>query len=678
MENASLVVKLIDQITAPARAAAKALASVRAAEQAVTQASKVTQAAVSAVGAATATAGARAAAAATGFDKAARSMQRLSLASVAAHRVAKGNASWNAINRKTIGFRTGQRQDLGAQGLSAWIGAGQRANVGAGAQGAGSIIAGGFKDLMRWNTAAGEGISKWQDLSAAFMRTPFGFVLGGLGKVGGVIFDIIGSLASALLTVGKLTLALGALAAIGFTKMVVEMGAFADRSKRALAYITGSDALGRKEFASAVQLSKDLGTNLEETVDHYAKLRSMQFTAGESAGLVRLSNDLKAITGDSQAAERALRAMTQIKAKGRLQSEELVGQLAEAGVSTTLVYEQLERMLGTDRKGVLKQLQGGAIDANTGLVAIVNALKTKYHISEVGTIGENFAENTLTGIWDSIKNAGQRMFMRIGERINTKPLIEGLQLFKETLDGAFEGRGAVDFVNRMLEGVGKLIPLVLSFAEGFGSGLDAIAKALTFGEAGNVKEWAFGAGKGVATFFARVIDVTKEAVPAIGKAISALFEGVDVNRVIAGLKSFDWKAFGDNLATIASSLGSIMGSMAPALKGVSATSAVAAAKDPGSILSPDSYTGFGGRAKHLWDTLWNDESWSDAAKNVPRGEPRIGADAMRPNMSNRFESHYHLDGEVGEETKQRLRDAVESGNVSFIRRLLDGEVAEAT
>jgi len=659
--SSNFSLKLMDRLSAPARAMSRALASLLASERAVTAAAQQSQVAVTAAGQAAATAGARAAAGASGFDKAAAAMKRMKGAAGAGHASAV---------KKAIGGVGGQKYDSMGMPLGA--------SITPAAAPVAATMMDRVKGLVAWNSAAGDSIEKWQDLSAVFMRTPFGMVVGGLGKIGGFLFDIVQGLASMLFTATKVGLALGAIAAISFTKLVVEMGAFAEKSKRALAFITGSDALGRREFREAVSLSAKLGTNLEDTVSHYSKLRSMQFSASESAGLVKLSTDLKAITGDAQSAERALTAMTQIKAKGKLQSEELVGQLAEAGVSTVLVYKELEKILNTDRAGVLKRLQGGNIDSETGLVAVVRALKQKYHVQNVGTIGEQFANETLSGMWESLKNTPARTFMRLGEQIDTTPLVAGLQTLKRALDGAFSGGSGVRFVNTMVAGLGKLIPMVVAFAEGFGSGLDEIARALSLGDASNVIQWAREAGTWVARFFARVIEVTKNAVPAAITAIKGLFEGLDIEGLLADMKGANWKGLGADLAIVARAVGSITHNAAT-LVGLFGHSS----ESSGPLgLTKGAREAAGTDGKNWWDLFVegqvDPESAAGKQGRALRVEPRIDPAAMSRNMTNHITVPLTVNGSAGPDEQKAVTGAAEEGVLAALRKFADGELSQAT
>jgi tape measure domain-containing protein len=582
-DGSNWVLKLIDKLTPAANAMSRALGGLIKSETAATSASAGLQTSATKAGAAVASAGATAARAAAGFDRAAKAM-KATTAAANALRVAQGSTSWANVKVGFGGAKYGARPMSGGiaghmRGAAAYGPVYDPSAQGAAAGGMGPIfdrkaqgrggllsrIGDGLEDgvagLQRWNSTAGESISKWKELASSFMSTPFGMVLGGLGKVGGALLDIVGSLASVLFTAGKVTLALGAIAAVSFAKKAVEMASFAESSKQALAFLTGGKATGDSAFNQGVSLAKQLGTDIEETTHQLIKLRSMQFSVGEGIEIIKLGADLKAITGDAQSAERAIVAMTQIKAKGKLQSEELVGQLAEAGVSTVLVYEQLEKLLGKDRKGVMAQISAGQVDAATGLEAIKKAIMHKVGTDTAGEVGAAFANKTFGGLATSLKTAFDGLMLDVGRQIDLSPLMDAMRAVKASL--SFSDTGAMArFVNSMIAGVSKLIPLVIDFAQGFGTGLESISRALSFGDAGNLKQWAFDAGQGTANFFAKVIEVTKEVGAIIPGALKALFDGLDVNGLLASLKTMDWAKLGQDFMAIANALGSLLNNAA--------------------------------------------------------------------------------------------------------------------
>lgn len=489
--GSDFVLKLIDRVTAPARAMSRALAGMRDAQKSVTQASSVATAAIIRVGDAAAATGIKATQAAAGMGALARATrmakQASSMGKFIDTKYTKSGVSGASSALKGPAMQ-GPILNRAAQNLSF----GDRASLA-------------VKPLMDWNRGAGEAIAKWGEMRAAFAGTPFGMVAGGLASIAMFVGRLIVGLAEAAAKAAALSLALGGLVALGITKMVVEMGAFEERSKRAFTFLTGSKAMGAEAFESGRKLAQDFNLDVEETVQQLIKLRAMQFSMPEAIELTKLSTDLQAISGDAEAAKRALTAITQIKAKGRLQSEELVGQLAEAGVSTVLVYEQLEKSLGKSRKEVLTALQNGAIDADTGIAAIKKAILHKLGTEEAGAAGKAFAQQTLTGMWQGLTNAPKQLALDISKFVNLDPVRESvgriMELFK-SVNSASVG----DFVNSMISGLSKGIDVVIAFAQGFGEGFDDIRKVMGISlDTKGIQEFARTAGRWFADFFTKAI-----------------------------------------------------------------------------------------------------------------------------------------------------------------------------
>lgn len=674
--KSSFILELIDKLTAPMRMMDKASAAFLQTEKMVTTEAAQMGAAVAKAGSAVERAGAQAARGAAGFTKAAAAMK--AAAQSASYAQLGGRGPGGMLSAGALGAMTrrgapgnvmGPLYDRSAQGAAAG-GMGPILDRKAQGLGMGTHLKYAANDLMKWNKGMGESIDKWKDLSSVFMKTPFGMVIGGLSSIGSALLDIVGAIASAVFSAAKLAVALGAVAAVVFTKQVLEMAGFAEQSKKALGFITGSKMQGNKEFESAVALSEKLGISVEDTVKHYSKLRSMQFSAIEAKGLVKLSTDLKAITGDAQSAERALTAMTQIKAKGKLQSEELVGQLAEAGVSTVLVYKELEKMLGTDRKGVLKKLQGGQIDSETGLVAITRALKVKYHVESFGTIGEDFANNTMGGLFEAIKTDLSRALLRVGEEIDTSPLVGALKFLRTNLKEAFSDGSATSFVNRMVAGLATLIPMVVEFTQGFGDGLYAIIDAMS-GNGKNATGWIRDAGTELAFFFAKVITFAKNVVPPLIDAIGALLSGINVNGLMDSLNTVDFAQLGADLVVIAGALGYITHQAAKLTGGtIGAVSDVV--NDPGGTalkaatfgakLASNPVAALSGLLSDAITGMFSDDSASASQKKTPRlrESARSGNTVSIGSVTQNITSNSSDPAEVADQANSKLTGAIQS------------------
>lgn len=307
--------------------------------------------------------------------------------------------------------------------------------------------------------------------------------------------------------------AAGAAAGAMIVKGTVEMAMFQDTAMTAFKSLTGSAQGGDKAWQASIGLAHELGMGVEDTTNSMKHLLAMQFTLPEAQEMVRMSADLKAVTGDAHSAERALTAITQIKAKGKLQAEELVGQLAEAGVSTTLVYQELQKSMNLKSVGdVQKAITAGKVDSNTGIAAIKAAIAHKTHSSSTGAAGRDYAQTTYSGLIGQLQNAPQFLFVRLGESIKAnlekfKPIV---QKITQAIDD-IKGDQMTVFVGNVLTFVERLVPLGLEFAKGFGEGFGAMNEALGGLDPSKASmETARDLGRAIAKGFEMAFDVIKK------------------------------------------------------------------------------------------------------------------------------------------------------------------------
>lgn len=374
---------------------------------------------------------------------------------------------------------------------------------------------------------------RWREGNGRFVgeKLKGGGLLGGMGLpslkgagkwAGGKADDAIKWTSEKAVSAAKYAF-LGTSAAAGvagamIVKNTLHMANFAETTQLAFRSLTGSQSGADQAWQRSLALSKQLGMGVEEVAGSMKHLLAMQFSLGEAEEMVKISADLTAVTGDAQAAERALRAITQIKAKGRLQSEELVGQLAEAGVSTTLVYEELGKLYGKDTAAIRKLITAGAVDADTGIKAIKAAILRKTHSTEAGTAGTSFAQSTFTGLMGQLKNAPQFLFVRLAEQVkaNLDKFRPAVQKIIDAIDN-IRGDQMARFVGNVLQFAERLVPLALAFAEGFGEGFSAINEAMgAVNPAVASLDTARNVGKAVAKAFEMVFDVLGKIAAGVG------------------------------------------------------------------------------------------------------------------------------------------------------------------
>lgn len=237
-----------------------------------------------------------------------------------------------------------------------------------------------------------------------------GFDIDGLA-LGGAVASVAAVTAAVLALIAAVTVLAAKFAAATF-----EGARFGQRSLLALERLTGSAATASREFDAVRQDAQRLGLDVHETQKSFQKLLAAQFSVGEAKGILRMGSDLQSIGATAEEVQRAILAITQIKAKGRVQAEELL-QLQEAGISQDLVFDALEKATGKDRTGIRKMLEAGEVDAALGLSAIGEAVKKKTGVKEFGEAGEQFASQTIDGMIARFKAAGQNFFIDAGMQI---------------------------------------------------------------------------------------------------------------------------------------------------------------------------------------------------------------------------------------------------------------------
>jgi tape measure domain-containing protein len=172
---------------------------------------------------------------------------------------------------------------------------------------------------------------------------------------------------------------------------------FGQRSRLALTSILGDAKLAGQQFAAVRSEAATLGLPFEDAVDSFRSLVNARFDVGTARELVRMSADLQAMTGSAESAKFALRAITQVKMKGRLMAEELTGQLAEHGVSADVVYSHLGKTLGKTRREILAMQQAGKLSADTAIPAILSAVRDQLGVQRSGEFAEMKGGGTVGG-----------------------------------------------------------------------------------------------------------------------------------------------------------------------------------------------------------------------------------------------------------------------------------------
>jgi len=135
--------------------------------------------------------------------------------------------------------------------------------------------------------------------------------------------------------------------------------------------------------------------------------------------MTSIGDAVAALGGGEFEINRVTRALGQMQAKGKVSAEEMM-QLAELGIP---VWELLAKKIGTDIPTAMKKASSGAIDAATGINAILTGMTEKFG----GMMAEQ--SKTFLGRLSTLKDNATQALMAVGEAL--LPLAEKLMAFAE-------------------------------------------------------------------------------------------------------------------------------------------------------------------------------------------------------------------------------------------------------
>ena len=179
--------------------------------------------------------------------------------------------------------------------------------------------------------------------------------------------------------------------------------------------INVADAYSSAKISFSTLLGKEQGQQMMDDLDQFAKatpfnttnvisnaqkMLAMGWDAEDILKDMEIIGNAAAATGKlDQGLESIVRAMSQIKTKGRLSTEEL-NQLAEAGIAAkAMLAEQLG--YGTGDEGIAamtEDLENGAISSNKAIEALLAGMK-KYD-----GMMDSMANETVEGLWSQMKD----------------------------------------------------------------------------------------------------------------------------------------------------------------------------------------------------------------------------------------------------------------------------------
>lgn len=234
----------------------------------------------------------------------------------------------------------------------------------------------GFEEYMRRSTKAQREVADTSESASSRTSTA-------LSSVRGALLRLTGYAGFALLA--KQVWDTG----IGFHE-------FSQNAETSFTVLLGSERAAKSMLASVLELAKQTPYAFPDLTQQAQQMLSYGFAAEDIIPTLRAAGD--AATGMSRGmagVERITRALGQVHAKGRLQSEELL-QLSEVGVNGLRI---LANQAGITTGEYQKLVEQGMIPAETAINGLVSGLRD-------GTDGINGQTKAFGGMMAQIKGAG--------------------------------------------------------------------------------------------------------------------------------------------------------------------------------------------------------------------------------------------------------------------------------
>lgn len=221
------------------------------------------------------------------------------------------------------------------------------------------------------------------------------------------------------IALGVVGAAVGAAAAAGgyAGREAIETAQLIENARMRLRVQLGSAEAANTEIKDAFRIAEKTIFDPEQVLDALTKLSTNFKNADVRRYIMGAVSDFATASGEgSEGMERSIKAINQIFAKGKLQQEELTGQLGELGLPAREVYAQLATILDIKEKDeqkrtdkVIKLITAGGVNATAGIQAITTVMR---NLAGGGAAGEFAVKSadTLPGMISNIKKGLKTLF----------------------------------------------------------------------------------------------------------------------------------------------------------------------------------------------------------------------------------------------------------------------------
>lgn len=251
--------------------------------------------------------------------------------------------------------------------------------------------------------------------------------------------------------------ALGAKLVGDFSREMLQAQVQADKLRNTLNFAVGRESAGA-EMVFLREKSRELGLEFISTSQQYARLaaaaRGTNLEGHQTREVFDAIAKASVVLGMSaDETEGALRAVQQMMSKGRVQAEELRGQLGERLPGAFFIAA---RAMGVTEAQLNKLLETGSVAADDFLPKFARQLKTELGDAWIGSAqsaqsGMNRYENSWTNLKQSLAQSGMSDFVSGQMAV----LADGLDSVSERMDAARANGGG--FVMQMVAAGGAVV-----------------------------------------------------------------------------------------------------------------------------------------------------------------------------------------------------------------------------
>jgi tape measure domain-containing protein len=262
---------------------------------------------------------------------------------------------------------------------------------------------------------------------------------------------------------------------------IVDFNQQLDQSRIAFTHFAGSAENAEKLLEKLQNFAARTPFNFKDLLGTTQQMMAMGVEAKDLLPRLTAIGDAAAgLGGSPEILQRIQRALGQIQAKGRVQSEELM-QLAEVGVPA---YQYMADVIGGTIPQALNMMKKGEIDAATAVTGILDGLakdfggmmeqQSKTMMGALSTV-QDFVQMTVAQIGRPIFDALRETMLNVADFLSSKEMQEGAANLAKNISNGMKQAGEV--IGKFLKVVGptleSLVGNMYDLARAIGNGIGA-------------------------------------------------------------------------------------------------------------------------------------------------------------------------------------------------------------